>query len=77
LAKKKIDVLSPASAKVALDFMEFLSAKEEDEATQELLAIPGFLADFREGQKDIAEGREVDVTELQKRRRDRVSRRAV
>ena len=77
LAKKKIDALSPVSAKAALDFMEFLDTKEDDEATLELLAIPGFLAELREAEREVAEGKVVEFTELRRRRRNGVSRRAV
>jgi hypothetical protein len=77
MAKKKIDVLSPASAKAALDFMEFLDTKEEDEATLELLAIPGFLAGLREAEREVADGKVMEFTEVQRRRRNGVSRRAI
>jgi len=39
------------------DFLAYLADKESEEATQELLDIPGFIESFERGKKDIAEGR--------------------
>jgi len=72
LAKKKIDALSPVSARVALDFLEYLDSKEDAGATDELLAIPGFLSQLREAEREVAEGKVVSVTELRSRRKRRV-----
>lgn len=68
LAKQKVDALSPAKARVALDFIEFLVAKEEAEATEELLAIPGLLSQVREAEREVAEGKVVSLSEVRKRR---------
>ena len=72
LAKKKIDALSPVSARVALDFLEYLDSKEDAGATDELLAIPGFPSQLREAEREVAEGKVVSVTELRSRRKRRV-----
>jgi hypothetical protein len=77
MAKKKIDALSPISARVALDFLDFLDSKEDAGATEELLAIPGFLSEFHEAERQVAQGNVVPLSELRKRRKHRVSRRAV
>jgi hypothetical protein len=69
LAKRKIDSLSPISAKVALDFLEFLDAKDDAGATEELLAIPGFLSEFREAEREADNGKVVSLSELRKRRK--------
>ena len=77
LAKQKIDALSPIGAKVALEFLSYLDAKEDSAATEELLAMPGLLADFREAERQVAAGKVVPLEELQRRRKARVSRRPV
>jgi hypothetical protein len=77
LAKKKIDALSPISARVALDFLDFLDSKEDAGATEELLAIPGFMSEFREAERQVAQGKVVPLSELRRRRNRRVSHRAV
>ena len=63
MAKKKIDALSPLGARVALDFLDFLDSKEDAAATEELLSIPGFLSEFREAERQVAEGRGVPLSE--------------
>ena len=39
--------LSPARLRVARDFLAYLEEREESEATQELLSLPGFEVAFR------------------------------
>ena len=39
--------LSPARLRVAYDFLVYLEEREENEATQELLSVPGFEDAFR------------------------------
>jgi hypothetical protein len=39
--------LSPARLRVAYDFMVYLEEREENEATRELLSLPGFEDAFR------------------------------
>jgi len=51
-----INHLTPESQKSVLDFVLFLTNKESEEATQELLNIPGFMESFEEGKQDIANG---------------------
>ena len=70
-AKRKIDALSPIGAKVALEFLSYLDAKEDSAATEELLAIPGLLEECREAERDMAEGKVVPLEELQRRRKAR------
>jgi hypothetical protein len=52
-----LDQLSGDRLQVAADLLAYLVDKESEEATQELLDIPGFIESFEKGKKDIAEGR--------------------
>ena len=55
--KEYADRLSPERLQVAADFLAYLADKESEEATNELLAIPGFVEAFEKGKKNIAEGK--------------------
>lgn len=57
---KSLDQLSSERLHVAADFLAYLANKESEEATQELIDIPGFIESFERGKKDIAEGRLVN-----------------
>ncbi len=48
-AERRLRCLSPARLSAAVDFLAYLQEREENEATQELLRIPDFMADLREG----------------------------
>ncbi len=52
-----LDRLSSDRLQLVADFLAYLAEKESEEATQELLDIPGFIESFESGKKDIAEGR--------------------
>jgi hypothetical protein len=52
-----LDRLSSDRLQLVADFLAYLAEKESEEATQELLDIPGFIESFERGKKDIAEGR--------------------
>ena len=52
-----LDGLSSERLELVADFLAYLADKESEDATQELLDIPGFIESFKEGKKDIAEGR--------------------
>jgi hypothetical protein len=52
-----LDVLSSERLELVTDFLAYLADKESEDATQELLDIPGFIESFERGKKDIAEGR--------------------
>ncbi|WP_225894038.1 hypothetical protein [Atlanticothrix silvestris] len=52
-----LDVLSSERLELVADFLAYLADKESEDATQELLDIPGFTESFEEGKKDIAEDR--------------------
>ena len=52
-----LDSLSSERLQLVAEFLAYLADKESEEATQELLDIPGFIESFERGKKDIAEGR--------------------
>ncbi|BAY90722.1 MULTISPECIES: hypothetical protein [unclassified Tolypothrix] len=52
-----LDGLSSERLQLVADFLAYLADKESEDATQELLDIPGFIEAFERGKKDIAEGR--------------------
>jgi len=56
--------LSPERLNIVVDFLAYLADKESEEATQELLDIPGFMESFYRGKKDIAEGRVTSWAQL-------------
>lgn len=55
-----LDRLSSERLHLAADFLAYLADKESEEATQELVNIPGFIESFERGKKDIAEERVVN-----------------
>lgn len=56
--------LSLERLKIAAEFLADLAEHDRDEATQELLEMPGFLESFNRGKQDIAEGRLVNWRSL-------------
>jgi hypothetical protein len=52
-----LDGLSSERLQLVADFLAYLVDKESEDATQELLDIPGFMESFERGKKDITEGR--------------------
>lgn len=56
-AKALIDTLSETQLRAASEFLAFVSARETDAATIELLSIPGFEASYARGLRDIKAGR--------------------
>ena len=55
-----VDQLSVERLRGIVDLMAYLKDKEEEEATEELLAIPNFERDLLEAERNIREGRSVD-----------------
>lgn len=66
-AKRTIDQLSGPSLRFVTEFLLYLQQRQPDEATAELLKIPGFLPSFARGAKDVRSGR---VKSWRKVRRD-------
>jgi hypothetical protein len=56
-AKALIDSMSGPQLRVASEFLAFVKEREVDEATLELLALPGFEESFVRGMRDIKAGR--------------------
>jgi hypothetical protein len=65
-AKKEIDRLSGQRLRFVSHLLAYVNDPQTDEATKELLEIPGFLESFGRGVKDIRAGR---VTHWRKVRR--------
>jgi hypothetical protein len=66
-AKQQIDLLSPEQLVVAETFLAYLAERASEEATAELLRMPGMVKAVKEAQKDFAAGRS---TNWRKVRRD-------
>ncbi|MBE8987925.1 hypothetical protein [Nostoc sp. LEGE 12450] len=52
-----LDGLSSERLELVADFLAYLADKESEDATQELVDIPGFIESFERGKKDVVEGR--------------------
>lgn len=65
--KQSIDSLSPELLTVAADFLAYLEERESNEATNELLKIPGFVEAFNKAQKDVAAGKVTTVEQLKRK----------
>jgi hypothetical protein len=66
-AERRLRSLSPERLLVANDFLAYLQEREENEATAELLSIPGFAAAFRRAVEQADRG---DVVNFEDIRRD-------
>lgn len=55
-AEKRLHQLSPERLRVASDFLAYLQEREENEATDELLKIPGIEAEFLEALQEAEAG---------------------
>ncbi|WP_231636881.1 hypothetical protein [Planktothricoides sp. SR001] len=64
--KSKIDRLSPERLLVAADFLAYLAERESNDATEELLKIPGFLEVFNQAKKNVAAGKVTTVDQLKR-----------
>ncbi len=65
--KEYVDQLSPERLLVAADFLAYLMERESEDATQELLDIPGFVEAFERGKKEAAEGKVIPVEKLRRK----------
>jgi len=57
VAKDSIDSLTPEKLRVAADFLQFLQGRAGEEATAELLKIPGLVSDLKRAEKDRKAGK--------------------
>ena len=51
--------------------------RQRSEQTEELLAMSGLLAEYREAEREVAAGKVIPLEALQRKRKARVSRRPV
>lgn len=65
--KQYVEQLSVEHLAVAADFLAYLLDKESEEATQELLNIPGFLELHERGKQEIAQGKVTPVEQLKRK----------
>jgi len=59
--------LSPERLLVAADFLAYLAERESNEATVELLQIPGFIEDFAKAKEDVEAGKVTPVDQLKRK----------
>ena len=67
LARNTLEQLPPQQLKVAAEFLRYLDERASDEATEELLKIPGLLEDLEEAEREFAEGRGTPVEKLRRK----------
>ena len=65
-AKRRLERLSPDRLRVASDFLAYLEEREQSEATEELLNIPGFEERFRRAVQQVEEGRIVRFEDVRR-----------
>ena len=65
-AEARLRHLSIDRLRVALDFLTYLEQKEDDEATEELLRIPGFTSEFREALQEAERGEVVSFDQIRR-----------
>jgi hypothetical protein len=56
-AKKTIDQLSEPHLRFVTDFLAYIKERQPEEATRELLDIPGFIEAFARGTQNVRTGR--------------------
>ena len=59
--------LPPKKLRVAMDFLAYLAAKEEWDATWEILDSPTLLRGLKRGQQDLRQGRWVHWSDVKRR----------
>jgi hypothetical protein len=65
-ARQRLERLSLVRLQVASDFLAYLEEREQSEATEELLNIPGFEEAFRRAVQQAAEGQIVSFEDVQR-----------
>ncbi|MDA1055122.1 MAG: hypothetical protein O3C40_32270 [Planctomycetota bacterium] len=66
-AKRRIEKLSTAKLRVADDFLAYLEQRESNEATDELLNIPGFAESLAAAEQEIAAGQLTSASKLRRK----------
>lgn len=65
--KNFIDQLSEEKLLVAADFLAYLTEKENQDATEELLAIEGFHEAFTNAKQNVEKGKVVPIEQLKRK----------
>ena len=65
-AKESLESLPPEQLKVAAEFLKWLDESASEEATEELLKIPGLMEDIEEAERDFAEGKGTNWREVRR-----------
>jgi len=59
-AGRRIRTLSPQRLQVAVDFLAYLEERESNEATEELLRVPGLVEGLNEAGKQVSKRNSVN-----------------
>ena len=62
-----VDQLSPERLLVAADFLAYLADREDNDATEDLLKIPGFKEDFDKAKENVKEGKVISIEQLKRK----------
>ena len=65
-ARQRLERLSRDRLKVASDFLAYLDEREQSEATEELMRIPGFEDAFQRAVRQVEEGQIVRFGDVQR-----------
>lgn len=65
---QRLSRLSPERLRVASDFLCYLEEREDDEATEELLRIPGFEAAHSDALEEVARGDTVPFRQVRRKK---------
>ena len=65
-AKETLEKLPADKVKVAAEFLAYLGNHASEEATAELLKIPGILGDLKEARREFETGKGVNWREVRK-----------
>ena len=68
-ARSRLDALPADKLKVAAEFLAYLDERASDEATAELLKIPGLLDELREARAQTAAGKGTPFEKLRRKYR--------
>ncbi len=61
-----IEHLSPSRLKIALDFLEYLQEKEDDDEIISMLNDPALMEDYRQAKEDILSGQTISWEEIKR-----------
>lgn len=65
-AENYLNQLSTERLKLVVDFLAYLKQKEEEEATEELINIPGFENELREAEEEAKTGKLVSFDKIRR-----------